>query len=55
MVTLLFVSLPVTVTVSMANTFSPSATIRSISVRESRNSSKNLRPASLKPSLPSTC
>jgi hypothetical protein len=54
MVTLLFVSLPVAVTVSMANTFSPSATIRSISVRESGNSSKSLRPAYLKPSLPST-
>jgi hypothetical protein len=54
MVTLLFVSLPVAVMVSMANTFSPSATILSISVRESGNSSKSLRPAYLKPSLPST-
>ena len=54
MVTLLFVSLTVAVMVSMANTFSPSATIRSISVRESGNSSKSLRPAYLKPSLPST-
>jgi hypothetical protein len=54
MITLFFVSLPVAVTVSMANTFSPSATIWSISVRESGNSSKSLRPAYLKPSLPST-
>ena len=54
MVTLLFVSLPVAVTMSMTNTFSPSATIRSISVCESGNSSKSLRPAYLKPSLPST-
>lgn len=54
MVTLLFVSLTVAVMVSMDNTFSPSATIRSISVRESGNSSKSLRPGYLKPSLPST-
>jgi hypothetical protein len=45
MVTLLFVSLPVAVMVSMAKTFSASATIRSISVRESGDSSKCLKPA----------
>ena len=52
----LFVCLLVAVVVSIAKTWSSSArTIWSIVVRESGNSWKNLRRASLKPSVPNTC